>query len=355
VREAIILKLIARADSDKDYCHQIYLLAVACIETGIEHLGIHVRTEVEKRLGSLVPPRNMYSARALAAAGELAVPYLTKQYNQVDTNSGIGVACIHALVHIGSEEALKALKDYAEDAQSAAINELLRGWDVFDRGVYIRSVLSQALRNMSSVQLNRFISIGGFQYLDNLNSMDLSKCALATEIVLLLNPNKLTRLDLSYCPEINKLDFLLNLNKLTELNLVGCEQVRDLRPLAKMTQLTRLNLAGCSKIEELRALEGLTQLTRLNLTGCSQLRNLSPLGKLTQLIELSLASCDQLHDLSPLTKLTQLAILDLSYCRQLKDFTPLNQLSKLQRLLLRGFSPKQIPLSIIQKIGISWS
>ena len=78
------------------------------------------------------------------------------------------MACIHALVHIGSEEALKALKDYAEDAQSAAINELLRGWDVFDRGVYIRSVLSQALRNMSSVQLSRFVVRDGFRYLNNL-------------------------------------------------------------------------------------------------------------------------------------------------------------------------------------------
>jgi hypothetical protein len=62
MREEIIKGLIARGDTEQAHRYQLHLLAVSCLETSVE-LGQETKTEVEKRLSQLVPPKNMTDAR----------------------------------------------------------------------------------------------------------------------------------------------------------------------------------------------------------------------------------------------------------------------------------------------------
>ena len=104
--EQLVDGLIKRGDEEKEYSYQIHLIAVSCLETAIE-LGPEIRAKVEKRLSELVPPKSMTEAKALAAAGDLAVPYLTNEgYKPVS----IMTACIRALALIRTESAIKALE-----------------------------------------------------------------------------------------------------------------------------------------------------------------------------------------------------------------------------------------------------
>ena len=62
----------------KENQYQLHMLAVACLETTVE-LEPAVREKVETRLSKLVPPKTMADAKALAAAGEIAIKYLDKK------------------------------------------------------------------------------------------------------------------------------------------------------------------------------------------------------------------------------------------------------------------------------------
>jgi predicted NACHT family NTPase len=107
-REELIKGLIARGDQENQRRHHLHLLAVACLETSIE-LGPSVKEEVQKCLAKLVPPKNLTEAKALASAGELAVPYLVKspQYS-----APVAAACVRTLALIGSDAALEAIETY---------------------------------------------------------------------------------------------------------------------------------------------------------------------------------------------------------------------------------------------------
>jgi hypothetical protein len=106
VRGELIQALIARGDQEPLRRHQLHLLAVACLETSIE-LDQEVKIEVQRRLAELVPPKNMKEAKALASAGELTIPYLTKR---VPMLGSAAAASIRTLALIGGRQHLMFLQ-----------------------------------------------------------------------------------------------------------------------------------------------------------------------------------------------------------------------------------------------------
>jgi len=331
MREELIKGLIVRGDTDKQHRYQIHLLAVSCLETSLE-LGKDVITEVEKCLSQLVPPKNMTDAKALAAAGELAVKSLAKKRLYIATTTA---ACVRTLALIGSDAALEMLEKYANDTRSTVTNELLRAWDSFDRETFARRVLSQTFRNRPGLYLEHLSSLHAIQYFTStkLTSLTLSNCSQVRDLTPLANLTQLTSLTLRDCAQVSDLSPLANLTQLTSLTLRDCAQVSDLSPLANLTQLTSLNLRNCAQVSDLSPLANLTQLT-LTLWGYDQVSDLSPLANLTQLT-LTLWGYAQVSDLSPLANLTQLTSLNLRNCAQVSDLSPLANLTQLTSLILR--------------------
>ena len=158
----LVSGLIKRGDEDHWHRHQLHLIAVSCLETAIE-LEPQVKAEVEKRLSKLVPPRTVTDAKALAAAGELAVKYLAKKARYTGV---VCAACVRALATIGGDAALETLEGYASDERGIVVKELVKAWDAFDRGDYARRVLSPMLQMKPNTYLERLSSLDGSQYLD---------------------------------------------------------------------------------------------------------------------------------------------------------------------------------------------
>lgn len=376
-REELLRGLVERGDAEQEQRYPLHMLAIACLETSIE-LELTVKQDIQQCLSELVPPKNIEEAKALAKAGELAVPHLA--YNPQYPPSVLA-ACAFALVHIGSEAALDALDEYLYHPTIEVIIVLLNAKQVFDVRVYAHRILRILLENVAILS-KVLTSLDGFQYLTDLKTLDLSDCKHIKDLTPLAKLSQLTHLKLAGCRRVASLAPLAKLSQLTHLDLAECEQVTSLVPLAKLSRLTHLNLTNCSRIKNLAPLAkltnliyldltecgnaynfsslrsltalvyldltrcakvkdivflaGLVQLTHLSLAGCWQVIDLTPLKGLTQLTLLDLALCWQIKNLESLSGLAELVLLNLSYCDNLNDLVPLSSLKKLERLEVHG-------------------
>lgn len=350
-RSEIISGILRRGDQEPNRRHQLHLLAVACLETAVR-LDPTVKSEVEKRLSQLVPPANLTEAKALATAGELAIPYLSgHKYKK----AAITAACVRALALIGGDTALEALESYRNDNRVAVSTELCRAWSSFDRTEYARRILS----SLEVLEMGRTQSLNDFEiltkaeglsllgssglrnlrqlaYLTNLKRLDLRGCSVLDDISAIANLIKLSYLYLTGCGQLKDISPIANLTNLIVLYLDNCGALTDLSPLTKLTNLRRLELPTALQIDDLSPLSGLTKLSQLDLVAYDNVTDLTPLEKLVKLRYLNLSVCRGLIDLGPLASMTGLADLKLRFCRNVIDLSPLRQLLRLKYLDLSG-------------------
>ena len=345
----LIQELIQRGDSEPAHRHRLHLLAAACAQVSLS--GATYQQELAGRMAELVPPHNMTEATALAAAGELAVPYLTASESM---SAQVAACCVRALGLIGGEETLAVLEGYARDARAAVIEEMEgvlkatgpgeagdnvlrnmpRSWRPRDASLRVRLARARRDATLDLSAYEQLTDLKPLAGLTGLTSLNLASCKQLTDLGPLAELTSLTSLNFSNCPQLTDLGPLAGLTSLTSLNLSNCPQLTDLGPLARFTGLTSLDFTGCRQLTDLGPLAGLTGLTSLDFTGCGQLADLAPLAGLTGLITLNLAYCVQLTDLAPLAELRGLTSLNLAHCRQLINLRPLAALPSLLRLRL---------------------
>ena len=334
VREYLLQELIKQGDKVKKNRYQLHLLAVSCLSSFVE-LGQDLRSEVEKRLSKLIPPKKMVDSRALALAGELAIPYLSKDKHYPDP---INKICIRTLALINGDMALDALEEYAYNASPTLINELVRAWEHFDTETYAERILSKAFERVNKLRINGLSSLAGFQYFTSITALTLLDCEEIEDLTPLSALTKLTSLSLSICEEIEDLTPLSALTKLTSLSLSNCERIKHINALATLTCLTSLKLTFCRNVSDFKPLSKLRQLTSLDLTSCPRIHDLFPLTNLKQLTTLDLSFCEQISGLTPLASLTRLTSLNLTHCSKVEDLTPLASLTRLTSLNLTDCS-----------------
>ncbi len=238
--EQIIRGLIERGDKEEKLRYQLHLLAVACLETAIE-LGPEMKQEVDARLSELVPPKDLTAARALAAAGDLAVRHLTNR----GYSTSVTLECIRTLSLIEGDVALEMLEEYADDVRIEVGNELISVWNSFNREAYAKRILSRVLQQRARsgdavLRWDCSYPLDGIQYLTSLTTLVLSGCTDVRNLTLLVELINLTTLNLSHCSQVSDLAPLANLKNLTTLDLSYCSQASDLAPLADLINLKEL-------------------------------------------------------------------------------------------------------------------
>jgi Leucine-rich repeat (LRR) protein len=295
-RVTLLKALIEQGNAEPDTKNYLHLLAVACLETATT-VDQTTRNQVLDCAKTLLPPKDEDEVMMVARAGNEIVPLLKYEtYYYVDE----ACKCIKALVQIGTHTAMQTLVDYAKatfefNDQRSIDHAISRGWNIFDKSVYLSNVLSCL----------RFL---------NLEETELSDVSL-----------------------------LSTLTQLNELNLSGT-QVTNILPLGTLTQLNFLDLSG-TQVTNISPLSTLTQLNMLNLSG-TQVMDISPLSNLTQL-KLLAFSGTQVMDISPLSTLIQLEAL-YSYKIQVTDISPLSNLIQLKLLVFSGTQVADIsPLSTL--------
>jgi hypothetical protein len=169
-RERLLKGLIEKGDKLKveRHRHQLYLLAVACLETCLV-LDPNVRQHALEKAASVFPPKDEDEAKLVAAAGDPAVPFLALNPQH---DEGEAVMCVRSLALMGSDAALSTLAGYASDTRYFVQREIGQAWESFDRRQFAQQVVAHTqtltLLGLSSWQVLEYLG-----HLTNLNLQDL--------------------------------------------------------------------------------------------------------------------------------------------------------------------------------------
>jgi Leucine-rich repeat (LRR) protein len=328
-REALIGGLLAEGQAHPRSRHRQHLLAVACLEAA-PALSAKLRAEIRKALADLIPPRTMAEARAVASAGDLAVPLLAGHQQ----NARIAAACVRALGLIGTEECLSALHGYASSNRVTVVRELLRAWPRFDVKEFARQVLADSPLERGRLLLDDPTLLPGTPLLHHLKELHCSFDSKLTDLVSLVQVGNLVSLQLQ--GEAANLAPLARHRLLKSLSLESCT-ARDLSPLSELTALQGLRLSGCSNVADVSPLRKLQQLRSLFLTPLESVEDLAPLAWLERLEELAVGGLERTETLDPLSALRSLRTLALAACMRIADLSPIARLEGLNALQLYQF------------------
>ena len=350
-REKLLTGLIRRGDGDESHRDQLYLLAVACLETSPE-LPIEIRSEIRARVTDLLPPRNITIAKSLALAGEFVTDLLAQAKPRGARETA---STVRAAAEIGGEAAFEIIKKYRLDQRTTVGNELIRAWSRFDIDDYAKEIVlhNATLRYRLTISdpdvlpaIKHFPQLV-YLFLDYRGQLDLLPLSSLRNLKTLLIQAQtrklvgmdvfkdlvsLETLDLGAIP-LDGIELLASLTNLRSLNLATCQ----LREIGALSGLNKLQVLNCnnneiSDVAPLRAMEDLETL-RLNGTGVS---DISPLQAITKLIHLELGGT-KVSDLTPLASMTKLRKLQLEDTG-VTDVSILRGLLQLMELRMAGTS-----------------
>ncbi|MBE0621295.1 MAG: NACHT domain-containing protein [Burkholderiales bacterium] len=344
-REELLKALIAEGDRKPHLRHRLHLIAVACLETALT-LEPEIRSEVQRRVRKLVPPKSLSDANALASAGDLSVPYLHSK----KLTALVSACCIRTLGLVASESAFVALRSFRNDERRTVRAELVKAWDRFDRTEYVKQVLSPSTPSNEYLVIRNASSLDGIEHLRNISKVEIinsnvDRLALLPQLRGLRLHSTRGNVDCSdlvhlqsleilqcYALSISGVRQLSNIASLGSLTLAACSQSEG-EVLDPMPKLSVLRLAPPIPSLDLRDFKNLITLQVVR--DCPQL-DLVLLGSLPMLAQLFLTNWKSLSDVSFLSNSKELSWLSLNGCSALEDISGLAGLKNLRHVDLRG-------------------
>ncbi|MFC5092275.1 NACHT domain-containing protein [Amycolatopsis plumensis] len=306
-----LLSGLLKAEADTARRLKLDLVALACLETSPE-LNEDLRTEIRVRANSLIPPKTLIEAKALAKAGEFVLDLLGDC-----TPSPADVPFLLRTVSlIGGPGALDLLAQYSNSQNYSVVLELISAREQFDPAEYAETVLADSPLLSGFLEIRDPVSLSGLEHLKNLVSL---KCQFE---------DGYGRMDfVRYLPKLRTLEVAdragYDLESLTETDLIRITlseplaQSTDLSPLAHVHGLETISVMA--KSHGWAALAELPRLQSLELSWIGDPARLTELAKLPGLNSLSLHHVYQLRELSPLALVPGPSNLALADCRTLQD------------------------------------
>jgi NACHT domain len=308
-REEFLNALISKGDRSGQRQTIFYLIAVACLETSVR-LSPDLQQNIAERIKKMHPPETKTEAKILSGAGDLALPLVLPRSGQRAT---CAAACVRALRLIGSDSCFSLLREYASDRRATVTEEVISGWNNFDRERYAELVLSQSIGIRGSLHLENPTNFRGLQYL-----------------------KRILRLSIFDNRKIISTDEYDEISKLTNLRVLRLYNWHVILPslefLRELGNLIHLEIV-LSKAEETSQIGLLSNLQALRANLDIGNSGIIAISKLTKLLNLELTLSDEVSDLTPLSAIKSLRTLSVDRGRVCK-WQPLPSISGLTRLRL---------------------
>jgi NACHT domain len=307
-RDRLIKNLLKRAAREQAYATVLTVLAARCADVAPD-LDPNIRDKVTQRLETVVPPRDMDAAQALAECGDIVVDLL--QHDQ-GASTTVTCACVRSLALIGSPAALEELAAYGADERPEVVLELAECWSAFDRDEYAKKVMADSPLLDEGLAVEKVA--GSLEFLRHLRWLrTLALGPKAAEVVM-----------------TSGIEFA---TQVTALAISDPRDLGDLRLFSGMDALERLHLMRPSDLVTLDGVEELHQLQHLSVVQADRLLSLRALGRCDQSLTSLDVDASQLESLDGIAGHRALKRLDVSVERAI-ELEPLHGLTQLERLWL---------------------
>lgn len=218
------------------------------------------------------------------------------------------------------------------------------------------SITQLNLSGETGIDETDIASIEGFQYLENVTSVDLSENNL-TDITPLTDLTKIVTLNLSSNQNLEDLNGVEGLTNLQDLNVSTCKSLADISPVAALPALKEISAQGCNiqtlelenpagdalpeletfylqenDLQDLTALATLPKLKNLYIKGNSSLESLETLNGSTSIQLIDASNCTDMETVGDISGITTLEMIQLSGCSKLKEITDLKNLPNLTNI-----------------------
>ncbi|NOK01104.1 MULTISPECIES: NACHT domain-containing protein [Myxococcus] len=336
--EKLISHLINEGDKNKSTRHQLHMLAVGCMGSVVESSEL-LRIEVSKRIKSLVPPTNMSDAKALAAAGDLAVPYLQASDKLLAHQAA---ACVRTLATIGGPIALNALKSYRTDPRRTVQQEIIRAWSYFDPKEYASSLLSDA----TSIEIRPGIPLSSIESIKKIEDISITDPE-DTDLTPLLHHRAIKHLKIDGGRTLKHIDLspIEALPNLQRLNLwrLTTDKLPTLRHLKNLIRLSIGEIVSMSDFSEISAMENIRSLSLFELPFLTQSLDLRTNNHLKDIYLHNIGTPESLHSirLPP-----HLESFEVHMDTPLFSANFLNDINSLTNLAISAQNPKATPFDI---------
>ncbi len=366
-----VTSLLEKGEEVSEKKHKFDLLAISCLETVIE-ISSDVRDRVEQRVNSLIPPKRRDELKPLAAAGELAIPYLSPKPQYTPQEA---VACVQVLQMIGTQAAFAQALSYLKSKQTLVIEEIYNFLDL---------VTPEEVAANGSDSLIEFIA----------ESVHENKVAIHGKILHALSRVPFSRIKQAFSSTIKKLyldysdndlDYNLSivsqLPDLEEIVIDGC--VDSLQELAELENIRVLDIRNNSSdwpsFMTMRSLESLTSLKlssedswpifselkyfpnleRLSLLSSSSMdldyRVIDSISDIKQLKYIHIAVLGRNSfwpDLASLGRLNYLKTLEISSDSDFENIHGFDELHQLEKLVINSVNRMNISQDFLSQLEI---
>ncbi|MBB5933061.1 NACHT domain-containing protein [Streptomyces zagrosensis] len=304
-RAMLLGGIIERADQETEHRTRLWLLALACLQHATE-LDASIRSAIETRAASLLPPRSMIEADVLSEVGPVVLDLLPPP-SELDEDEKQAVICVAQ--HFGEDAALAYLTSF-KGVQSGRVRAALAAdWGRFDAQEYVTEVLKSVpgpydlvfLEDPRQARAIAALDVSGVLYAGNQDARQLSHWPHAQALAFIALANNQTITDLNWCTSfpllgslglyscanLHSLDGLrhtkltgLTLNEMpADLDVRVLRHLPTLRDLAIHTELPYRDLAELPIHDDLRSLEvGRKFLLNAKIDGLSRWSSLTRLA-----------------------------------------------------------------------------
>ena len=335
-RAVLLRRLLELGDEAvSPHRERLHLLAAACLEHATA-LAPEIRSEVEQRASTLVPPQDLAEAELLAQAGTVAL-------DLVPPAESLTTAQARAVVHmtrlLGGEYALQVLRTFRAVSDPAVRQELADAWDGFDSRAYAEDMLQPMslsgvqLTVSSAEQLSALSTIGPVPMLRCVGNFPVEELSPALRHA---RPDDFTLTSNDTLPD---LEFMLaQVPKLSAVSLSNCGGLVDYAALSglPLKALTLQDMPHGPDLGPLRDIRTLREATFLwQRPGMARQLSLPDVPFPPGVEKLRLIGNLVLHDLHALANWERLVSLDLGNTPvSVEDLAVLGQLPFLREVVL---------------------
>lgn len=335
----LIENLLLKGQKRKDDNYHYDLLAMACLETAIE-VSVEVRKKVKERIEILIPPKNKQQCKALAATGDLAVPFLEykESYSEMEK-----LLCINTIGMISSRAALSKLANYInKDITLETINSIKKILSIITpKEVYLSNLYGALLDYIINTKRNNNLEISGV-IIDSLREVP-------SQNLKNVFSSDIKSINIKECKKSSM--FIINLMKNLEKVILDGE-FNSIENLCHLKKLKCLDIRNNNRWPSFLSLKNKKSIKNIRiLSNCKKWPNISELSELPNLQNMELYSndgpeidFDLFEDMSNICKLKRLHLC----CTKEFDLevSPIAKLTNLEQIKISTYS-KYLPENII--------